>query len=42
MSQKRFLSDAQIKELGKFAYCADKEARSDLALGYITGENDYT
>jgi hypothetical protein len=32
----------QIDELCGFARIADKEARSDLALGYIVSENDYT
>jgi hypothetical protein len=37
-----FMPPNQIKELCKFAYLADKEARSDLVGGYIIGENDYT
>ncbi|MBX3724800.1 MAG: hypothetical protein KF823_02650 [Xanthomonadales bacterium] len=32
----------QIAELCNFASVADKEARSDLSLGYISGEDDYT
>ncbi len=32
----------QIVELIRFAVLADKEARSDLVGGFITGENDYT
>jgi hypothetical protein len=32
----------QIEELGRFSRCADKEARVDLAMGYIRDENDYT
>jgi hypothetical protein len=36
------LDRRQITELCHFASIADKEARSDLSLGYISGENDYT
>jgi hypothetical protein len=37
-----FLSPNQLHELAVFASFADKEARSDLAGGYIKDENDYT
>jgi hypothetical protein len=37
-----FLPRRQLTELVKFAAVADKEARSDLSLGFIAGENDYT
>lgn len=37
-----FFPDAQIGELAHFAAIADREARTDLAKGYIRGENDYT
>ena len=37
-----FLPLDQILELTNFAVIADKEARSDLSLGYIKDENDYT
>lgn len=32
----------QIHELCRFAWLSDKEVRSDLILGEIAGENDYT
>lgn len=37
-----FLPPDQINELISFATIADKEARSDLSLGFIKDENDYT
>lgn len=37
-----FLSPEQLNELIGFATIADKEARSDLAGGFIKDENDYT
>ena len=37
-----FLPPKQLHELAGFAFIADKEARSDLAAGYIKDENDYT
>lgn len=37
-----FLPKRQLNELIKLAAIADKEARSDLSLGYIVNENDYT
>ena len=36
------MSSSQIGELSRFAYLADKEIRSDLILGFIKNENDYT
>lgn len=36
------MSSHQITELCHFARIADKEARSDLSLGFISNENDYT
>lgn len=36
------LSNSQIHELCRFAAWADREARSDLAGGYIRDEDDYT
>jgi hypothetical protein len=37
-----FLPTDQLAELIHFAAIADKEARSDLSLGFIKDENDYT
>jgi hypothetical protein len=37
-----WMPKTQIDELCKFAYLADKEARSDLFRGFIRDENDYT
>ena len=37
-----FLPPDQLNELIHFATIADKEARSDLSLGFIKDENDYT
>jgi hypothetical protein len=37
-----FLSIHQTAELCRFAFYADKEARSDLVLGQIRDEDDYT
>jgi hypothetical protein len=37
-----FLPDNQLAELIQFAAIADKEARSDLSIGFIKDENDYT
>lgn len=37
-----FFSPAQSEEVVRFAYFADKEARSDLINGFIRDENDYT
>lgn len=37
-----FLPPEQLRELIQFAAIADKEARSDLSLGFIKDENDYT
>ena len=36
------MSKTQIEEMVSFTALADREARSDLALGYIANENDYT
>lgn len=33
---------SQIRELCHFAWLSDKEVRSDLIIGEIAGENDYT
>lgn len=37
-----FLPPDQLRELIHYASIADKEARSDLSLGFIKDENDYT
>jgi hypothetical protein len=37
-----FLPNNQLRELMMFSAIADKEARSDLTLGYLKDENDYT
>ena len=40
---KKFLMQPQqIMEVVNFATWADREARSDLVIGHISGENDYT
>lgn len=36
------MTKSQITEMSYFAYTADKEARSDLAGGFIRDEDDYT
>lgn len=36
------LSKPQIRELKRFGLLSDREIRSDLSLGLITTENDYT
>jgi hypothetical protein len=36
------LTPNQIKELCYFAYISDREIRSDLSIGFIKDENDYT
>jgi hypothetical protein len=37
-----FLSHAQAQELQCFAMASDREARTDLAGGYLKDEPDYT
>ena len=37
-----FVPQDQITELRHFCYLSDKEIRSDLVLGFIVSENDYT
>lgn len=37
-----FLPSPQTQELQNFATIADREARTDLAGGYLRGEDDYT
>lgn len=37
-----FIPQHQLEELCSFAFIADKEARSDLAGGYVRDEDDYT
>ena len=37
-----FVPKQQLDELSRFAWIADREARSDLSRGYIRNEDDYT